>query len=147
MDSIEDILEFNPIGPRFDNSVLTAIKTVLRTSPPAGHRLIVLSTTSYQSALNELGMKACFKHHIHVPAITTLSQLSHVLTATLPKADASEIIAQLKGELEMGRRFSIGINDLLAYVRHAAGDDENVKKCFLDEFEDVMTQIDHAQPF
>jgi len=136
VDDIERLLEWNRIGPRFSLALVNLLGTVLKQQPPPRRRLLVLTTTSSKDALDELGMKSCFKHFIRIPAISTTHALENVLKIVFPDGDVEEIMGIIKFCVdEEGRRFCIAIQDLLALIGHAASEDENIPKCFLAEFE------------
>lgn len=136
VDNIDEIFGYNPSGPRFSLDILNTLKSAIKAKPPPKHRLLVLTTTSNRLLLDELGLRSCFKHDIYVPAITTVPALSAVLSAYLNEADVKEISAMVRHSVEnLKARFSIGVQDLLALVGHAAIDEENVQKCFLSDFE------------
>lgn len=136
IDAIEKIFEFNPIGPRFSLAVLGTLDTVLTERPPPGHHLLILTTTSHRQALADLGLRPAFKHQVHVPAITSLPGLGAVLGTYLGPADVADILECVRQDIATsGARFAIGVQDLLAVVAHAAGDEENAKETFLSEFQ------------
>ena len=82
LDSIEQLIEWNALGPRFSNSVLGLIKTLARKKPPKGRRLLVLATTSSRSVVNQLGLMEAFDRQVAVPNVATLGELYEVLVRT-----------------------------------------------------------------
>ncbi|GMF46592.1 unnamed protein product [[Candida] boidinii] len=54
----------------------------LKKSPPDGHRLIVISTTSSYSLLKQLDMLGCFNDEIAVPCLRHLDELERVMADT-----------------------------------------------------------------
>lgn len=46
VDDLECLIDYVPIGPRFSNVVLQALRVLLRKQPPKGRKLLVLCTTS-----------------------------------------------------------------------------------------------------
>ncbi|GME71883.1 unnamed protein product [[Candida] boidinii] len=72
VDDIEGLIDFVPIGPRFSSTILRALMVTLKKSPPEGHRLIVISTTSSYSLLKQLDMLGCFNDEIAVPCLQNI---------------------------------------------------------------------------
>eukprot|EP00736_Rhodelphis_marinus_P000917 Rmarinus@m.14696 len=56
LDNIEDLIEYVPIGPMFNNSVLQTMRAYLRAVQPPNKRLFVIGTTSNPDALRQLGV-------------------------------------------------------------------------------------------
>lgn len=79
IDSVETFVEWNPIGPRFSNTVLVALKTLLDADPPKGRRLLVLVTTSRRTVMEQLDMLDAFNDEIAVPSVGGLQELYEVL--------------------------------------------------------------------
>lgn len=136
LDNLEDLADWNPVGPRYSPALVKALKSVLGKRPPAKRRLLVLATTSNREALNAVGLGAYFKHEILVPAISTLPALQAVLEACLGGPESAEILGSVRAAMGHDSRvFSIPVKNLLALIGHAACDEENVAQCFLGEFE------------
>jgi vesicle-fusing ATPase len=79
IDSLERLLEWVSIGPRFSNVVLQTLLVLLKQQPPKGHKLLVIATTSMKNVLQEMDMIDCFNSTMYVPHITTLDQIDMVL--------------------------------------------------------------------
>ena len=59
LDDVEWLIDYVPIGPRFSNLVLQALKSFLKTPPPVGtqgsqRKLLIIATTGSKSVLEEL---------------------------------------------------------------------------------------------
>jgi vesicle-fusing ATPase len=78
LDSIEDILDWVNIGPRFSNPVLQTLKVFLTKMPPKERRLIVLCTSCHRHILESLDLLKCFNQEIYVPNVSSLQDLLHV---------------------------------------------------------------------
>lgn len=78
LDSIEDVLDWVNIGPRFSNPVLQTLKVFLMKMPPKERRLIVLCTSSQRHVLESLDLLKCFNQEIYVPNVSSLQDLMHV---------------------------------------------------------------------
>ncbi|KAI5920420.1 P-loop containing nucleoside triphosphate hydrolase protein [Camillea tinctor] len=81
LDSLEKIIEWNPIGPRFSNAVVQYLGAVLENPPPKGRRLLIMATTSQRSMLNQHGVFE-FDREIAVPAVKDLHELQDLLEAS-----------------------------------------------------------------
>ncbi|XP_076823225.1 vesicle-fusing ATPase-like [Clavelina lepadiformis] len=113
MDDIEKLIDYNPIGPRFSNTVTQALMVLCKNLPPLGRRLLVIGTSSNQDLLREMGMDKSFDSHLHIPSLST----EHHINSTLEKLkaftsdDRSSISRQLKG-----RKAWVGIKSLIRIV-------------------------------
>lgn len=79
IDSIEQILEWVPIGPRFSNPILQTLIGCLRKQPPNRRRLLILATTTERSVLQQLDMFQHFNNDISVPTLQTYQELRSVM--------------------------------------------------------------------
>jgi len=79
IDSLERLLDWVPIGPRFSNTVLQTLLVLLKKQPPKGHKLLLISTTSQKNILQEMDMLDSFDAEIYVPSIKSLSSIDIVL--------------------------------------------------------------------
>ena len=78
LDSIERLLEYVPIGPRFSNAVLQTILVLLRKPPPEDRQLLIFATTSDRRLLESMGAGDAFSATVHVDHITTGEQILKV---------------------------------------------------------------------
>eukprot|EP00735_Rhodelphis_limneticus_P013290 TRINITY_DN68_c0_g1::TRINITY_DN68_c0_g1_i1::g.14766::m.14766 TRINITY_DN68_c0_g1::TRINITY_DN68_c0_g1_i1::g.14766 ORF type:complete len:735 (+),score=266.55,sp/Q9M0Y8/NSF_ARATH/46.05/0.0,AAA/PF00004.24/8e-39,AAA/PF00004.24/6.5e-12,AAA_22/PF13401.1/0.00036,AAA_22/PF13401.1/0.16,AAA_5/PF07728.9/4.1e-05,AAA_5/PF07728.9/0.065,AAA_2/PF07724.9/1.8e-06,AAA_2/PF07724.9/1.3,CDC48_N/PF02359.13/1.6e-08,CDC48_N/PF02359.13/1.4e+03,AAA_16/PF13191.1/0.003,AAA_16/PF13191.1/0.088,Mg_chelatase/PF01078.16/0.0036,Mg_ len=115
LDNIERLIEYVPIGPRFNNSTLQTILTLIKEGPPEGHRLLVIATTSSASALESLGVLKEFDEIEHIPLLDS-SEVTQVLEGVewFEKADAAEIASVFKQP--------IGIKQLFKLLHRARGE-------------------------
>ena len=81
IDSIERLLEFVPIGPRFSNGVLQTLLVLLKKNPPKDKKLLVLSTTTHRGLVDQMDMADAFDAELHVSNITTLEAIEVVVKA------------------------------------------------------------------
>lgn len=79
VDSIERILEWVPIGPRFSNSVLQTLLVLMKKPPPPDKKLLILGTTTQKHVLEQMDMLDAFNAEIYVPTITDLNSVEFVL--------------------------------------------------------------------
>ncbi|KAF4445888.1 Vesicular-fusion protein sec18 [Fusarium austroafricanum] len=79
LDDFERLIGWNPIGPRFSNTMLEALTTLIISKPPKGHRLLVFVTTSQASVLRMLEIDNDFAKKVAVPGVSNLRELGTVL--------------------------------------------------------------------
>ncbi|KZF25230.1 putative vesicle fusion factor [Xylona heveae TC161] len=125
LDNIELLLDWVPIGPRFSNNVLVALKVLLSKHPPKDRRLLILGTTTDRSLLQHLDLFKYFDAEIAVPNVNTFEELDHVLTdsnAFSPeeKAHAISVIRDMTQSEGVG----IGIKRLLTAIETAKQDED-----------------------
>jgi len=132
VDSIERLLDWIPIGPRFSNGVLQALAVLLGKRPPKGRRLLIFATTSNRAMLSEMELTDAFDADIRVPPITSLSAVDHVLREVeLFRSDqeyqtASRLLQQA-GFAEEGR-LNVGVKKLLSMAEMARQDPNPAEK-------------------
>jgi vesicle-fusing ATPase len=79
LDDFERLIGWNPIGPRFSNTMLEALTTLIVSRPPKDHRLLVFVTTSKASVLKMLEIDGDFAKKVAVPGVSNLRELAAVL--------------------------------------------------------------------
>jgi vesicle-fusing ATPase len=79
VDSIERILDWVNIGPRFSNSVLQTLLVLLKKPPPKDRKLLILGTTSQKNVLEQMDMMEGFNSDIYIPNITDYHSVGVVL--------------------------------------------------------------------
>jgi len=129
IDSLERLLDWVPIGPRFSNTVLQTLLVLLKKQPPKGHKLLLISTTSQRNILQEMDMLDSFDAEIYVPSIKSLSSIDIVLKEIelFSDSDRSYVMKSLSKELE-SNYVSIGVKKLLMIAEMARQDDDKVSK-------------------
>ncbi|KAI1633862.1 P-loop containing nucleoside triphosphate hydrolase protein [Biscogniauxia mediterranea] len=124
LDSLEKIIDWNPIGPRFSNPVVQYLGAVLENRPPKGRRLLIMATTSQRSMLNQHGVFE-FDREIAVPAVKDHRELQALLEASgkfSGPADVNEALNELQsltGTQEVG----IGVKAIFSALETAAARD------------------------
>ncbi|XXG97871.1 hypothetical protein Hte_004185 [Hypoxylon texense] len=107
LDSVEKIIDWNPIGPRFSNAVVQYLGAVLETRPPKNRRLLIIATTSQRSMLDQHGVFA-WDREIAVPAVKDHRELQALLTASGKLSGPSDVnealneLQTLTGTQEVG---------------------------------------------
>ncbi|KAL7420309.1 transport between ER and Golgi ATPase protein [Cryptotrichosporon argae] len=117
VDSLERMLEWNPIGPRFSNGVLQALIVLFGKRPPKGRRLLILATTSNRSILSEMDVLSAFDTDIPVAPVASLAAVEHVLREVKLFPDDGRALAQAMGRLRDARFGEDGRADLRVGVK------------------------------
>ena len=69
LDGIERLLEYVPIGPRFNNEVLQTLLVLLKKVPPKQRKLLVFASTSALHVLESMDLAAAFSVTVRVPTL------------------------------------------------------------------------------
>lgn len=141
LDSIERMIEFVPIGPRFSTSILSSIIDILNTAESTNN-LLVIGTTDTPKVLDDLGMGKYFDLKIPINTITRREQVLVVLNeAALPSFTGNGAILNVSDAQEMmlvlPESFSIGIKQLIQIIGFCSSAEENVA----GEFAKMMQQF------
>ena len=139
LDDIERLLEFVSIGPRFSNGVLQALVVLLKKKPPNENRkLLVIGTTSMKEVLKDLEVVNCFNTTLHVPNVTSSSELTTIISCFNCSAQESQAIA-MDFEAKYST-FGIPVKTLLLAVELAierSGTGELTKAHFMETLASV----------
>jgi vesicle-fusing ATPase len=79
VDDIERLLDYVRIGPRFSNAVLQTLAVLLKKEPPTGKRLLIISTTSNHTIMQDLELLQSFHSLLEIPVISTPEEFRKVL--------------------------------------------------------------------
>jgi vesicle-fusing ATPase len=71
LDGLERLLEYVPIGPRFNNEVLQTLMVLLKKPPPKQRKLLVFASTSALDILESMGLVSAFTVSVRVPTLET----------------------------------------------------------------------------
>ena len=123
MDSIERIVEWVPIGPRFSNPILQTLVTLLRKQPPKGRRLLILATTTERSILQQLDVFNNFNSDLSVPELQTYDELAFVMkdTKAFSDDDIRRSISEIK-DITRSDKCQVGIKKVLLGIETAKQD-------------------------
>lgn len=143
IDNIEDIIQFDPIGPRCNVKMLHIFKYYIKTPPPKeGHKLVTITTTSEKDILFELlrNSRYCFETELHTPNVTSLESVELIIRDTefLSVDDQRQMMTWIKNRLELGYRLDIGIKYLLNILNKSARNGENALKTFTEKLESYL---------
>ncbi|OJD37180.1 vesicular-fusion protein sec18 [Diplodia corticola] len=145
IDNIELLVDWVPIGPRFSNTVLVALKVLLGKQPPKGRRLLILATTTERSVLQQLDLFSRFDAEIPVPNVNSQRELGFILeeSRAFPSSDqvknAIDEIQATTGGSEVG----VGIKKILTGIETAKQDPQDMG----GRFAAVMSQAIAARSF
>ncbi|KAK3207890.1 hypothetical protein GRF29_96g779885 [Pseudopithomyces chartarum] len=125
IDNIELLVDWVPIGPRFSNSVLVALKVLLAKQPPKGRRLLIFATTTERSVLTQLDLFSRFDADIAVPNVNTQSELAQVLQQSGAFSDRDQQraigeIQEITGSTDVG----VGVKKILTAIETAKEDQD-----------------------
>jgi vesicle-fusing ATPase len=137
IDDIEGLLDYSPIGMRYSNLVLQALRVLLKKRPPLKSRLLVLATSSNEGFLREFGLLSSFSSVVHVPRLSAVEHITRVLDES--GAFSTQDIEQIGRSLSKSQmKFSIGIKHLLELVDYSkeTGRDERAE-VLLSSFEEL----------
>lgn len=127
IDSIERILEWVPIGPRFSNPILQTLITCLRKQPPSGRRLLILATATERSVLQQLDIFGHFNSDVSVPTLKNFNELALVMreSQVFSEADAQQAISEIQ-QITGSQDVGIGIKKVLLGIDTARQDEGNM---------------------
>ncbi|KAH9942575.1 vesicular-fusion protein SEC18 [Amylocystis lapponica] len=137
VDSLERLLEFTPIGPRFSNQVLQTLMVLLGRRPPKGRRLLIIATSSLRPVLTDLGLSETFDAELRVPpisslrAVDTVMQSVELFRSSSDRRAAIDMLSQAgfgspDGEDNEAGNLNIGIKKLLSAMEMARQEPEEV---------------------
>jgi len=113
VDSLERLLDYGPIGPRYSNLTLQALLVLLKKNPPKGRRLLIICTTSRKEVLDQMEMLSVFTDVLHVSNLSSPQHLGAILSQNdaFSKQEVATIVNKLKGY-----RICIGVKKLLGLL-------------------------------
>ncbi|KAJ2997469.1 transport between ER and Golgi ATPase protein [Globomyces sp. JEL0801] len=140
IDSIERLLDWVAIGPRFSNPILQTLLVLLKKKPEKNHKLLILATTSQKNILEQMDLIDAFNASVYVPNITDFSSIDTVL-AHLDAFNEIERRTVLDGLTRAGlnTRISVGIKKLIYMSEMATQDEDKVSKLVTAISEDGVT--------
>ena len=110
IDSLENLIEYIPVGPRFSNSTLQALIAFCSQPPPhPSRKLLVFATTNKPDMVRELGFEELFQQ-VTVSALQESDEVKAVLDLLAIEVDGGE---QAKEMIALSCPTPIGIKTLL----------------------------------
>ena len=90
IDSLENLIEYIPVGPRFSNATLQTFIAFCSQPPPhADRKLLVFATTNKPDMLSELGFDSLFQP-VTVPSLTDSEEVRRVLDLLQVEVEGGE---------------------------------------------------------
>ncbi|CAI6335506.1 unnamed protein product [Periconia digitata] len=125
IDDIETLVDWVPIGPRFSNTVLVALKVLLGKRPPKDRRLLIFVTTTMRSVLQQLELFSRFDAEIAVPNVNSQAELAHILqhSGGFPEHDMRRAIGEIQ-EITGSAAVGVGIKRILTAIETAKEDQD-----------------------
>ncbi|PRT53906.1 Vesicular-fusion protein SEC18 [Wickerhamiella sorbophila] len=147
VDQLEDIIEYNAVGPRFSNTVIQVINVCVQRYAPHGHRLLVLATSSDFKVMESLGMAHRFYRQLYVPNIHTLNELQNVLELAdfSNPACRRNIVETIRKEVG-SESINMGIKQVVTIMEEAvANAPDDVEQEFVKQF--LLPQLEKSYEF
>ncbi|KAI8870119.1 AAA-domain-containing protein [Ramicandelaber brevisporus] len=133
IDNIERLLDWVDIGPRFANSVLQALRVLVKRRPSNNHRLLVIGTTSDFAVIKATGLLGDFDTDIKVPTVKSIRSIGSVLSEFGDITDAKSVTDAMSGyELD------VPIKKLLLIIERARVT-QNPAQVIVDALADYAT--------
>ena len=126
LDNIESLVEYVPIGMRFNNMMVQTIMTLIKENPPRGKKLLIIATTSNPEFLKDLGLRDQFTQTMTVPVVESVEALLEIVETLEPEVFSKSELETLSGELPGYFDFHVGIKKLIDICMTArqAGDSD-----------------------
>ncbi|EQL03915.1 vesicle fusion factor NSFI [Ophiocordyceps sinensis CO18] len=139
LDDFERLIGWNPIGPRYSNTMLEALTTLIVSKPPKGHRLLVFVTTSKASVLKMLEIDMDFAKKVAVPAVSNLKELAAVLheSRVFNSGDIDEVVNIVEQRTESDS-IGVGIKTILDCIFEAKAGESSSD--VLETFSDLLLE-------
>ncbi|CAI2309761.1 unnamed protein product [Caenorhabditis sp. 36 PRJEB53466] len=120
IDNLERLIDYHPVGPRYSNLVIQALMVLLNAPPPAGHRLLVLATSSDRSFLRDMGLMDVFGDVIDIPRLSSSNQMMNVIKeSNIFSDDQIPDVERKLNSLVYEKKFGVGIKHLLELIESA----------------------------
>ncbi|KAI5290652.1 transport between ER and Golgi ATPase protein [Ascosphaera aggregata] len=131
LDSIEEIIGWSDIGPRFNLMVVEAIRVLLAKQPSKGHHLLIVATTSERTLLERLKLDRRFTDKLHVPLVNQYEELAHVLEESqlFPSQEIERVLSGIR-EVTQSSQIGVGIKQVLGAVK-IANESKDVAEAFI----------------
>ncbi|XP_063677182.1 vesicle-fusing ATPase-like [Bolinopsis microptera] len=131
LDGIESLIEYVPIGMRFNMSMVQTIMTLIKNLPPRGKKLMIIATTSNPNLLKDIGLRQHFTHTMTVPLVQSSTNLIEIIDTL--QVFTKEETEDLKNELK-DVNLRVGIKKLIDICMTAkqAGDSDTKKATFIN---------------
>ncbi|GAB7341124.1 hypothetical protein MBLNU457_7432t1 [Dothideomycetes sp. NU457] len=126
IDNIELLIDWVPVGPRFSQGVLAALKGFMTNRPPKGRPLLIFATTSSRSVLQQLELG--FMAQIAVPTVQKPQELGYIMHESGAFAGTQEIdsaLAMIK-DTTGSDTIGVGVQQVLLAIQTSIKDQDKV---------------------
>merc|ERR1712060_329356 len=134
LDDLERICAFERVGPRFSNTILQAIKQLVRRKPPDPQRRIFIIATCCQPILHSLALRDYFDAVKRVPNVKGGGSLGRIIESLDLRCDP-----RVLQEIEAVYKSSLPVKRLIAMLGFCCNDDGVVT---LEAFEKEYLGLD-----
>jgi vesicle-fusing ATPase len=126
IDEVELLLDYVSIGPRFSNTVLSALRNLLQKPPPKDRRRVIFATTSERSVLASLNLLQYFTVQVAVPNVNTPAELVSVFQQRRVFTDTRTIDRIFAGldHATGGREIGVGIKRVIVALNRSSASDD-----------------------
>ncbi|XP_012057746.1 PREDICTED: vesicle-fusing ATPase 1-like [Atta cephalotes] len=114
IDNIERLLSYCPIKSKYSILILQTLLVLLEKSPPPGHQLLILCTSSCQQFLNNVELILTFNTVLYVPNLSTIDHMLNVLDEV--NLFSKHKMVSFRAKLQGKQRIFIGIKKLLRLI-------------------------------
>eukprot|EP00039_Didymoeca_costata_P018631 m.334288 g.334288 ORF g.334288 m.334288 type:complete len:750 (-) comp17328_c0_seq1:1265-3514(-) len=138
IDDIERLIDFVEIGMRFSNDLLQALLVLVKKTPPPGHRMLIVATTSNYEILHKMGLVQEFSKVQHVNYVERGEQVMKILTelkcfddSTLSSIQKSVTDRNIKHEAFGDIPISVGVKKV-GVLAEMAKQADDIADTFID---------------
>ncbi|KAF5574726.1 vesicle-fusing ATPase [Fusarium pseudoanthophilum] len=144
LDSIEKLIGWNPIGPRFSATIANTISALVAKDAVQGHRLLIFATTSKLSILEELELSKDFSRDVYVPTVSNLRELKTVLQSRggVAAGSADQTLARIY-EHAGGDQVGVGIKPIMEFIAEAEMSEDS--DLFVNKFSNSVVKRIQSQ--
>lgn len=79
IDDIENVIEYVPMGQRYNYDILHILRIMLEQSPPLGHNMLVIGTTSVPEVIEQVGLSNYFSFNIDIPLVCDKEHIESII--------------------------------------------------------------------
>ncbi|XP_018341765.1 PREDICTED: vesicle-fusing ATPase 1-like [Trachymyrmex septentrionalis] len=114
IDNIERLVNYCPLKSKYSILILQTLFVLLEKSPPPGHKLLILCTSSCQQFLIDVELILTFNTTFYVPTLSTVDHMLNVLDEV--NLFSKHKMASFRTKLQGKQRIFIGIKKLLCLI-------------------------------
>ncbi|CAD8154034.1 unnamed protein product [Paramecium pentaurelia] len=108
IDSIERLIEYVDIGPRFSNAILQTLLVLIKRLPDKSqNKLLIVGTTSTYQILKQLGVVSCFNLTFQTPNLTKSEEIKAVIYNYMNITEKDNVTNKHKKQLNQQQQAQI----------------------------------------